>query len=79
MDKLTEEAKALLEDLKPRSPSAAPGLNLLPPHTRSDVTGETFQTPVWKAGDGAPTVFVHGWDDTHRIWRRLLRGDKAGQ
>lgn len=71
MDKLTEEAEALLKHLKPRSPSAAPGQNLLPPHTRSDVTGETFQTPVWKAGDGAPTVFVHGWDDTHRIWRRF--------
>ncbi|RIJ26221.1 alpha/beta fold hydrolase [Henriciella barbarensis] len=71
MDQLTRDAEALLDELKPRSPSAAPGQNLLPPQTRFDVQGETLSTPAWRAGDGAPTLFVHGWDDTHRIWRRF--------
>lgn len=71
MDKLTEQAETLLDGLKPVSPSAAPGQNLLPPQTRSDVQGAEFTTPVWRAGEGAPTLFIHGWDDTHRVWRRF--------
>jgi pimeloyl-ACP methyl ester carboxylesterase len=71
MDDLRNQAKALLDDLKPRSPSAAPGQNLLPPDTRVDIEGPDGPRPVWRAGDGAATLFVHGWDDTHRVWRRF--------
>lgn len=71
MDQLTKDAETLLDELKPRSPSAAPGQNLLPPQTRFDVQGKSLSTPAWRAGDGAPTLFVHGWDDTHRIWRHF--------
>ena len=69
MDDLTVQAEALLADMKPVSPSAAPGQNMLPPNTRRDVPGEYAPTPLWRAGDGPATLFVHGWDDTHRVWR----------
>ncbi|MCA8901414.1 MAG: alpha/beta hydrolase [Hyphomonas sp.] len=71
MDDLTAKAEALLADMKPTSPSAAPGQNMLPPDTRRDVPGEFAPSPVWRAGDGPATLFVHGWDDTHRVWRQF--------
>lgn len=71
MDDLTARAEALLADMKPTSPSAAPGQNLLPPNTRRDIEGEFGATPVWRAGEGPATLFVHGWDDTHRVWRQF--------
>lgn len=71
MDELTAQAEALLADMKPTSPSAAPGQNLLPPNTRRDIEGEYGSSPVWRAGDGPVTLFVHGWDDTHRVWRQF--------
>ena len=67
------KAEALLADLNPTSPSAAPGQNFLPPQTRRDIPGEYGSTPVWRAGEGPPTLFVHGWDDTHRVWRRFAQ------
>lgn len=72
MDETTRAARELLADLRPRSPSAAPGQNLLPPDTRTEAEGEFGTTPVWRAGpQAATTLFVHGWDDTHRVWRHF--------
>ncbi len=66
-------AEALLADMRPSSPSAAPGQNMLPPNTRQDVAGHEFTSPIWRAGAGPATLFVHGWDDTHRVWRRFAQ------
>ncbi|MEZ6000683.1 alpha/beta fold hydrolase [Hyphomonas sp.] len=71
MDDLTAQAEALLADMKPLSPSAAPGQNMLPPNTRRDIEGKYGASPVWRAGDAPATLFVHGWDDTHRVWRQF--------
>ncbi|MEX1251640.1 MAG: alpha/beta hydrolase [Hyphomonas sp.] len=68
-DKTEDAARALLAELVPASPSAAPGQNILPPNTRRDVGA----TPLWRAHEGPATLFVHGWDDTHRIWRRFAQ------
>jgi pimeloyl-ACP methyl ester carboxylesterase len=73
MSDVDQKAEALLADMKPTSPSAAPGQNFLPPQTRRDIPGEYGSTPVWRAGEGPPTLFVHGWDDTHRVWRRFAQ------
>tara|TARA_R110001606_G_scaffold76760_1_gene177359 strand:- start:322 stop:1080 length:759 start_codon:yes stop_codon:yes gene_type:complete len=72
MSDLDARAAALLGAM-PISPSAAPGQNFLPPNTRSDIPGEYGDTPVWRAGTGPATLFVHGWDDTHRVWRRFAQ------
>ena len=66
--------------MRPVSATAGPGQNLLPPQTRFDVDFNETSAPVWRAGDGVATLFVHGWDDTHRVWRPfamdyLQRGD----
>lgn len=61
--------RALLAELTPSPISAAPGQNMLPPNSRRDV-GET---PLWRAHDGPATLFVHGWNDTHRIWRQFAQ------
>lgn len=61
--------KALLAELTPSPISAAPGQNMLPPNARRDV-GET---PLWRAHAGPATLFVHGWNDTHRIWRQYAQ------
>lgn len=61
--------KALLDELAPSPISAAPGQNMLPPNARCDV-GET---PLWRAHAGPATLFVHGWNDTHRIWRQYAQ------
>ncbi len=61
--------KALLAELVPSPISAAPGQNMLPPTARCDV-GET---PLWRAHPGPATLFVHGWNDTHRIWRQYAQ------
>jgi len=61
--------KALLAELTPSPISAAPGQNMLPPAARRDAGG----TPVWRAHAGAATLFVHGWNDTHRIWRQYAQ------
>jgi len=61
--------KALLAELTPNPISAAPGQNMLPPNARRDV-GET---PLWRAHAGPATLFVHGWNDTHRIWRQYAQ------
>lgn len=72
MTDLTEQARTLLDELRPRSPSAAPGQNLLPPDTRKTAKGASGETPLWRAGPGGPaTLFIHGWDDTHRVWRHF--------
>lgn len=69
---LTEQAEKLLAEMRPFAPSAAPGQNFLPPETRRDVPGEHGATPVWRAGEGPDTtLFVHGWDDSHRVWRQF--------
>lgn len=68
-DDINETVRALLSELRPTSPSAAPGQNMLPPNTRCDVGG----TPLWRAHEGPATLFVHGWDDTHRIWRQFAQ------
>ena len=68
---LDAQAEALLAGMKPTSPSAAPGQNMLPPNTRRDIPGEHGTSPVWRAGDGPATLFVHGWDDTHHVWRQF--------
>lgn len=73
MSELDTKAEALIGDMKPTSPSAAPGQNFLPPETRRGIPGQYGSTPVWRAGDGPATLFVHGWDDTHRIWRRFAQ------
>ncbi|KCZ94390.1 alpha/beta fold hydrolase [Hyphomonas johnsonii] len=73
MSDLDAAAGALLADMKPTSPSAAPGQNFLPPNTRRDIPGAFGTTPVWRAGEGPPALFVHGWDDTHRVWRRFAQ------
>ena len=61
--------RALLAELTPSPISAAPGQNMLPPNARCDV-GET---PLWRAHPGPATLFVHGWNDTHRIWRQYAQ------
>lgn len=68
-DNLSAAARALLAELVPSPISAAPGQNMLPPNARRDV-GET---PLWRAHEGAATLFVHGWNDTHRIWRQYAQ------
>ena len=68
-DDIDTAARALLAERVPSSPSAAPGQNMLPPNTRRDV-GET---PLWRAHEGPATLFVHGWNDTHRIWRQYAQ------
>lgn len=73
MSELDARAEALLADMKPARPGAAPGQNFLPPETRRDIAGRYGATPVWRAGEGPATLFVHGWDDTHRIWRRFAQ------
>ena len=72
MSDLDARAEALLGAL-PISPSAAPGQNFLPPNTRGDIPGEFGDTPIWRAGTGPAALFVHGWDDTHRVWRRFAQ------
>ena len=54
MDKLEQDARKLLEELVPRSPSAAPGQNLLPPDTRKTAKGALGETPLWRAGPDGP-------------------------
>ena len=61
--------KALLAELTPSPISAAPGQNMLPPNARRDVG----DTPLWRAHEGPATLFVHGWNDTHRIWRQYAQ------
>ncbi len=61
--------KALIAELVPSPISAAPGQNMLPPTARRDVG----DTPLWRAHEGAATLFVHGWNDTHRIWRQYAQ------
>ncbi|MDP1556811.1 MAG: alpha/beta fold hydrolase [Hyphomonas sp.] len=61
--------KALLAELAPSPISAAPGQNMLPPNARCDVG----DTPLWRAHAGPATLFVHGWNDTHRIWRQYAQ------
>ncbi|MGB3624677.1 MAG: alpha/beta fold hydrolase, partial [Henriciella sp.] len=71
-DAITEAARALLAEMRPFAPSAAPGQNFLPPDTRRDIPGKSGSTPVWRAGDGPETtLFIHGWDDSHRVWRQF--------
>jgi pimeloyl-ACP methyl ester carboxylesterase len=69
MNDLDQKAEALMETMRPVSATAGPGQNLLPPNTRFDVDFDSTSAPVWRAGDGDATLFVHGWDDTHRVWR----------
>lgn len=61
--------RALLAELTPSPISAAPGQNMLPPNARRDVV----DTPLWRAHSGPATLFVHGWNDTHRIWRQYAQ------
>ena len=61
--------KALLAELAPTPISAAPGQNMLSPNARCDVG----DTPLWRAHQGPATLFVHGWNDTHRIWRQYAQ------
>lgn len=61
--------RALLAELTPSPISAAPGQNMLPPNARCDVG----DTPLWRAHAGPATLFVHGWNDTHRIWRQYAQ------
>ncbi|RIJ28105.1 alpha/beta fold hydrolase [Henriciella mobilis] len=69
---ITEKAEALLAEMRPFAPSAAPGQNFLPPETRRTIPGEFADIPVWRAGDGPDTtLFIHGWDDSHRVWRQF--------
>lgn len=68
-DQIDEDARALLSELAPSPISAAPGQNMLPPNARCDV-GET---PLWRGHTGPATLFVHGWNDTHRIWRQFAQ------
>lgn len=66
---MDEAVRALLAELVPTPISAAPGQNMLPASARCDV-GET---PLWRAHQGPATLFVHGWNDTHRIWRQFAQ------
>ena len=68
-DQTEEAASELLAGLVPASASPAPGQNILPGNARCDV-GET---PLWRAHEGAATLFVHGWADTHRVWRQFAQ------
>lgn len=68
-DPLDPDVRALLAELTPSPISAAPGQNMLPPNARCDV-GET---PLWRGHTGPATLFVHGWNDTHRIWRQFAQ------
>ncbi len=68
-DEIDTAVRALLAELVPSPISAAPGQNMLPPNARCDV-GET---PLWRAHPGPATLFVHGWNDTHRIWRQYAQ------
>lgn len=67
MEEIEKAAMALLAELVPASPTPAAGQNMLPPDTRCDVDG----TPLWRAHHGPATLFVHGWNDTHRVWRHF--------
>jgi pimeloyl-ACP methyl ester carboxylesterase len=66
---MDQAVKALLAELTPGPISAAPGQNMLPPNARRDVG----DTPLWRAHEGPATLFVHGWNDTHRIWRQYAQ------
>jgi pimeloyl-ACP methyl ester carboxylesterase len=68
-DPIEQAARELLDERVPTSPSAAPGQNMLPASARCDVG----QTPLWRAHDGPATLFIHGWNDTHRIWRHFAQ------
>lgn len=68
-DAMDQAVKALLAELTPGPISAAPGQNMLPPNARRDVG----DTPLWRAHEGPATLFVHGWNDTHRIWRQYAQ------
>ncbi len=68
-DPIELAARDLLDERVPTSPSAAPGQNMLPASARCDIG----QTPLWRAHDGPATLFIHGWDDTHRIWRHFAQ------
>jgi pimeloyl-ACP methyl ester carboxylesterase len=39
---------------------------------RIDVNGTGIETEV--TGDGPPVLLVHGWPDTHQIWRDVVPG-----
>ncbi len=71
MSDIAEQAEALLATMKPMSASAGPGQNFLPPDTRRNIRDGDSDIPVWRAMDGPATLFVHGWDDTHRVWRQF--------
>jgi pimeloyl-ACP methyl ester carboxylesterase len=68
-EQINEDVRALLAELTPSPISAAPGQNMLPPNARRDVG----DTPLWRGHSGPATLFVHGWNDTHRIWRQFAQ------
>jgi pimeloyl-ACP methyl ester carboxylesterase len=68
-DPMDPDVRALLAELTPSPISAAPGQNMLPPNARCDVG----DTPLWRGHPGPATLFVHGWNDTHRIWRQFAQ------
>lgn len=68
-NEIERAAQDLLAELELTPPNAAPGQNMLAPNARRDVGA----TPLWRARDGPATLFVHGWNDTHRIWRQFAQ------
>ncbi|MBI1400857.1 hypothetical protein [Hyphomonas sp.] len=68
-DEIERAAQDLLAEIALTPPNAAPGQNMLSPSARRDVGA----TPLWRAHDGPATLFVHGWNDTRRIWRQFAQ------
>lgn len=70
MDAVALEAEKLLANMKPPKPSVEVGASLLPDETRLDVAVSGGTVAVWRTV--RPRVLlVHGWNDDHRVWRKL--------
>ncbi|AXE63623.1 hypothetical protein BBF93_04840 [Hyphomonas sp. CACIAM 19H1] len=72
-DSCSPEALALLETLKPPAPVTGPGGNLMPLSARVTIDGAEGAIGAWRAGSGPAILYVHGWGDTHRVWKRFVQ------
>ena len=42
------------------------------------VAGDGVDLAVWEAGDGPAVLLLHGFPDTHRLWRHQLTALSGG-
>lgn len=77
MESGSPEALALLETLKPPPPVTGAGGNLMPLSARVTAEGAEGSIGAWRAGSGPAILCVHGWGDTHRVWRRFVQAALA--